>query len=252
MAAKKTAPKAEKKKSAPKKEAKAKKKTEAKAEKAEAKPDKRIKGILFDFWGTIVENGTFPSPVKKVRYFMKLDMPFSEYIVAFEEEFMTSTFNDLYEGFTKVCNKFGVDPDRRLLDILVGTWNKNKMFARPYDDTFKVLEELKKSCKIALIANTDCFSIKEVMQKYDMEKYFDAVVLSYETGMLKSNPGMFDIALKKLGLKKDEVIMVGDSIQSDMKSAERAGVKSVLIDRRCKMEYPEKVASLEELKKFLE
>ena len=40
-----------------------------------------VKAILFDFWGTLVENGV-RSPVKQVKWILMLkDMDFSEYII---------------------------------------------------------------------------------------------------------------------------------------------------------------------------
>lgn len=260
MAAKKTEKKETKK--AVKKEAKPKKEKAAAKEKAIKEPaaekksakkteGRKIKCIIFDFWGTLVENGVFPSPIKKVMYTLRLNIPFSEYVVVFEETFMLGKFNDLYEAFTKVCKTFGVDPHPKVLDILVGMWNKNKMLAKPYDETISVLEELKKDYKIALISNTDCFSLRDVMQKYDLEKHFDSVVLSCEVGMLKSNPKMFRKILDELGLKEDEVVMVGDSMESDIKGAENAGIRPILIDRRNVREFRDKIGSLSELKDLL-
>lgn len=243
----------------PKKEVKVKKETAQKeslkkepAKKAEAKQDSRkIKGIIFDFWGTIVENGVYPSPIKRVRYILQLNIPFSEYVVEFEESFMTEKFKDLYEGFARVCEKFGIRDDPRTMDVLVGMWNKNKMLAKPYLETVEMLEALKKDYKIALISNTDCFSLRDVMQKFDLEKYFDSVVLSCDVNMLKSNPEMFRKVLDELGLKEDEVLMVGDSIESDIKSAERAGVRALLIDRRNRMEVKDKIMNIREIREFL-
>ncbi|MFO8016780.1 MAG: HAD family hydrolase [Candidatus Woesearchaeota archaeon] len=213
----------------------------------------KTKGIIFDFWGTLVENGVSPSPARKVRYLLNLQMPFSEFIVPFEETFMKKEYNDLYEGFTEVCRQFNIEPKQELLDKLVGMWNKNKMFAKPYRETKSVLEDLrKKGYKLALISNTDCFSLKEVMEKFGLDQYFDAIALSHENGMLKTDAGLFRKTLEDLGLKEDEVIMVGDSMESDILAAESAGIRAVLVDRRGKRDHKDKIDTLEELKDFLE
>ena len=39
-----------------------------------------VKAIFFDFWGTVVENGVFPSPVKQARFLLGLEIEFSDYI----------------------------------------------------------------------------------------------------------------------------------------------------------------------------
>lgn len=209
-----------------------------------------IKAIIFDFWGTLVSNGIY-SPVKQVRWILGLRMPFPEYIVRFEEAFMLKKFNTLAEAFENVCRAFEVEPTKEVIDKLIGIWNKNMLLAMPFEDSTKVLEELKKSYKLVLVSNTNCFSIEPVMEKFDLKKYFDAVVLSYEAGVLKTNPKMFELILKKLKLKKEEAMMVGDSIASDIKGAEAAGIKAVLVDRRGSRDYKDKVSSLNELKSFL-
>ncbi len=32
-----------------------------------------VKLIIFDFWGTLVENGIFPSPVRQVKYILRIE-----------------------------------------------------------------------------------------------------------------------------------------------------------------------------------
>ena len=211
-----------------------------------------VKAILFDFWGTLIENGAFPSPVRQVKYFLNLKtLPFPLYIIQFERAFMREEFDDLYKAFENVCDEFKIKPTQALLDRLVGMWNKNKMLAKPFPETIEVLEKLKKDYKLVLVSNTDSFSVEEVIEKYDLKKYFDSMILSYQVGMLKTNPKMFDKALESVGVSKEDAIMVGDSIESDMVGARNAGVKGVLIDRRDKREYENKILSLKELDKFL-
>lgn len=205
------------------------------------------KAIFLDFWGTIVENGVFPSPVRQVKRILDLEMDFSEYIQKFEQIFMIQKFDDLYQAFEEVCKGFNVAPDKRILDELVGLWNRNKLFAKPYIETKVILEKLKKDHKLVLISNTDCFSVEQVIEKYDLAKYFDLILLSYQEGKLKTDPGLFEKGLKELGMTADEVLMVGDSIESDIESAKKAGIKAYLIDRRGRRNYEDKIANLKEI-----
>ena len=85
-----------------------------------------------------------------------------------------------------------------------------------------------------------------------MGGYFDDIFLSYEVGKLKINPDFFKEILNKLELKEDEVVMIGDSLQSDMKPAEDSEIRSILVDRRGKREYKEKICYLSEIPKLLE
>jgi len=69
--------------------------------------------------------------------------------------------------------------------------------------------------------------------------------------MLKTNPKMYDMILKKLKVDKADTLVVGDSIETDIKGAESAGINAVLVDRRGRREFSPKIQNLEELDNFL-
>jgi len=211
-----------------------------------------MKALIFDFWGTLVENGVFPSPVRQVKYLLRLEMPFSEYIEKFEEAFMLEKFDNLTEAFKNVAKTFNVNPPAFVLDKLVGLWNKNRLFAKLYPETEKTLEDLKKTYKLVLLSNTDCFSVEPLLEKFDIAKHFDNVTLSYQEGMLKTNPKVFAKILKKIKVKKKEALMIGDSIDSDMRAAQNAKIQGLLIDRRERREFEPKIKSLTEIQAFLD
>lgn len=209
--------------------------------------------LIFDFWGTLIENGVRPSPSKQIRYFLRVRMPFSEFITTFEHTFMTKKFDSLKEGFEEVTEAFNVRVPDFVYDKMVGMWNKFSILSKPFEDTLEALEQLKKEYKIVLLSNTDNFSLRQVMDKFDLEKYFDKIYLSCETGLLKSNTDSFKQVLKDMKMKEEDALMIGDSPQSDLKGAEAANVPAVLIDRRGWCEDPNipKIGSLLELKEFI-
>ena len=54
------------------------------------------------------------------------------------------------------------------------------------------------------------------------------------------------MALKKFGLKKDEVIHIGDSINSDYKGASNVGIKALWLNRN-KKKVPDGIESISNL-----
>ena len=55
--------------------------------------------------------------------------------------------------------------------------------------------------------------------------YFDVVVISEEVGAAKPDPAIFEAALARMGLPpREQVLMVGDSLTSDVTGANRAGI----------------------------
>lgn len=216
--------------------------------------EKMKQGIIFDFWGTLLESGVTPSVLKQTRSMMRMDnLPFSAFVTSFERSFMTRQYEGLAEAFETTFRNFNARYNPRVIEELVGLWNKNRLLAKPFPETIKVLQDLKaKNLKLAVLSNSDAFSVEPLLEKYDLAKYFDYVGISWRTGFLKTDRRAFELVLKALGLEKDDVIMVGDSIQSDIQGAQNAGIKAILIDRRNMRDFDPKIKSLEELHMFLE
>ncbi len=207
--------------------------------------------ILFDFWGTLVETGVW-SPTKQVRNILHIDMPFHDFVVRFEKAMMTQKIATLRDGFEMVFKEFDVPINERKMDDLIGMWNKCWMLARPYDELKEVLEELQKEYKLVLISNTDPLSVRNVLDKFDLQKYFSHIFLSCELGVIKTDEEFLHKVFHELSTKASECMLVGDSIDSDMVMAQRAKVSSLLIDRSQNRDYPDKITTLRDLKGALE
>ena len=205
------------------------------------------KVIILDFWGTIIEQGV-RSPLKQVQQILRIDMPFSEFVVRFEQVFFTEVFPDLRSGFEAVLREFGVKAPPFVIEKLIGMWNKNRLLAQPFPDTISTLEDLSKDYKLVILSNTDGFSVPSVLEKFHIEKHFSYVYLSFKEGMLKMDPESFRKIFTELSVTAEDCVMIGDSLESDMKGAELAGVRGILLDRRGTRDYPEKISSLSEIR----
>ena len=203
------------------------------------------KTILFDFWGTLVENGVW-SPIKQVKRILNIHTQFSEYVIRMEKVMMTKKFNSLRESFQAVAKEFNIQADEEQLDELVGMWNKSWMLSKPYDETIKTLQKLRnEGHRLILISNSDSVSITNALEKHELRTYFDEVYLSFEMGMIKSNPAFLEFILKDKN--KEECLLIGDSIHSDIESAKNAGISSLLVDRRGTRTYEHKIKTLKEI-----
>jgi len=209
-----------------------------------------VKAILFDFWGTLVENGVW-SPIKQVKNILRIKVPFSEYVVRMEKAMMTKPFATLKEAFQAICKEFSIEPNEKQLDELIGMWNKSWMLAHPYDEVEKELSKLGKKYDLYLISNTDSTSILNVIEKFSLDKYFKRKFLSFNMGTIKTDLKFLEIVLNETSLKKEDCVVVGDSMQSDVVAAEKAGIKAVLVDRRNTRDFHLKIRNLNELQKIL-
>lgn len=104
-----------------------------------------------------------------------------------------------------------------------------------YDETFTVLDSLKTNYKLLLLTNGSPDLQKTKLEiTAELVPYFDQIVISGDFGKGKPDQGIFEHALTLMSLNKDEVIMVGDNLMTDILGANRAGIKSVWINRHGK------------------
>lgn len=116
----------------------------------------------------------------------------------------------------------------------------------PYLD--EVLTELKKKgYKLGIITNTVTSReehVRMALRKIDVEKYFDAILTSVDVGHEKPDERIFMTALRKLRVKPNEAVMVGNRIGADIMGGNRMGMKTILF--KWNKRYPEKITSPEE------
>jgi HAD superfamily hydrolase (TIGR01549 family) len=60
----------------------------------------------------------------------------------------------------------------------------------------------------------------------------DFVIISGELGIAKPDPEIFREALRRAGVRADEAVYVGDSVEFDMAGARGAGIRSVWVNPR--------------------
>lgn len=87
--------------------------------------------------------------------------------------------------------------------------------------------------RLGLISNaSNTPDLNRLIDNHQLRQYFEIVVISAEEGIRKPDPRIFAKTLKKLGVKPENAIMVGDTLPADILGAQNSGVKSVWITRR--------------------
>jgi len=99
----------------------------------------------------------------------------------------------------------------------------------------KTLTELRKDFKLAVVSSGAFpwayYDYKHFFG-FEFDKHFDLVVDSYTIGHLKESGVLFEVALKKLGLKNNEVAFVGNSYKSDVLVAKKFGLKAIFLNKK--------------------
>lgn len=94
----------------------------------------------------------------------------------------------------------------------------------------KVLEILgkvrEKGVKIGLISNADIIDIK-YWNDSPLSAFFDSVIFSCDVGILKPETEIYQLAMKRLNVKPEESIFIGDGGSNELFGAQRAGMKTI-------------------------
>jgi putative hydrolase of the HAD superfamily len=104
-----------------------------------------------------------------------------------------------------------------------------------YNESFNVLDKLNDTYRLLLLTNgsPDLQNTKLDITP-ELVPYFEQIIISGAFGRGKPDATIFEHALEKMNLSKDEAIMVGDNLMTDILGASRVGMKSVWINRHDK------------------
>lgn len=75
-------------------------------------------------------------------------------------------------------------------------------------------------------------NIGAVLRAYDLGRYFKAVIESAVVGVRKPDPAIFRLGVDALGLEPEEVLVVGDSVGKDILPARSLGCQTAWISGR--------------------
>ncbi len=94
-----------------------------------------------------------------------------------------------------------------------------------YPGAQKILEQLAASTTLALVTNALSEVQRARIDRLDIGRYFDAIVISTEVGSAKPGPTIFDITFERLGNpNKQTAVMIGDSLSSDVRGGANYGI----------------------------
>jgi putative hydrolase of the HAD superfamily len=73
-----------------------------------------------------------------------------------------------------------------------------------------------------------------LLHQFGLSSYFEFIINSAEEGIKKPDPGIYEIALKKANIPKEEihkVLFIGDSLENDVLGPQRLGMQAIHFDR---------------------
>lgn len=101
-----------------------------------------------------------------------------------------------------------------------------------YQETLLVLDQLKGRYQLLLLTNgSPSLQQAKLTMTPEIAPFFDEIIVSGAFGVGKPDASIFEFALSKSGNRKSEAVMVGDNLMTDILGANRAGIKSVWLNR---------------------
>jgi len=96
-----------------------------------------------------------------------------------------------------------------------------------FPDAREVLDYLKAKYTLHLISNGFKESTEIKIAGTDIGHYFDNIIISEVVGVNKPDKAIFEHALSLAGAVKDESIMIGDSLEADVRGALNFGMDAI-------------------------
>lgn len=96
-----------------------------------------------------------------------------------------------------------------------------------YPEVRDVLEELRPRYLMAALSDAQSAWARPELRMVDLEKYFFPIVVSGDLGYRKPDPRIFELALRRMHLRADEAVFVGNDMFRDIYGARQVGLRTV-------------------------
>ncbi len=152
--------------------------------------------------------------------------------------------------------ELGVEVDPEVCEEIYQNFVNNRLV--PVEGAEDMLRYL--SGKYLLYAASNGYSDKqrERLRKAGMISYFTDIFISQETGSQKPQKEFFDYCFARMpaGLKRDEVMIIGDGLTSDMRGGNNAGIHTCWLNAYGEVNHAGvsidvEIHSLAEIRNFL-
>lgn len=211
---------------------------------------KEYRNYIFDFYGTLAEIHTDenkPAFWKKMAVFFNgqgcsydwRDLRDAYFRKVSEEEQTRAMAGrhieiDLKEVFLDLFEDQGVTADcERIKECAFIFRQSSTSHLRLYAGAKDLLQTLKEKGKgVYLLSNAqELFTMNE-LRELNIVSFFDDIFLSSAIAYKKPDPSFFDALIQKHHLKKDECLMIGNDLYSDIRGARDCGMDSYYIRSR--------------------
>ncbi len=217
------------------------------------KPKLKVKGIILDLDGTIVDSREAYIEAAKAAFTAigqeKADIKIAKEIPRRLEQNLS--INNMING---------IDMQKFLDAYLKSYYKLTATKTKPIPNVSETLKKLSQKAKLALVTMRHVPKEKVIkeLEEFGLAKYFQLVVTALDTSQPKPSPEALIKCAKQLGIQISECAVVGDSV-ADVRAGRNVGAKTVAVlsgiftREELEMEKPHLILkSINELPDFLE
>ena len=200
----------------------------------------KIEVIVFDLYNTLIE-------IKKKRQVFRLVygncnlqkvISFSDYINLMLTKDLEEIKNILPPNFESEIEKQAPEIEKEIESVEI------------FPETNNVLKSLTKDYQLFLISNLASI-YKKPFFDLQLSNWFEKALFSCDLGIRKPNKLIFREVEKLSGKTGNQILMIGDSLRSDIEGAKQLNWNTLLINRTSNPINQEQISSLYEIEEKL-
>ena len=199
----------------------------------------KYKAVVFDFWGTLVDDLMYPEAnwllyqqkIAEIADLLSVDRDgFAKAWAAGAAQRMVGGFSSNEAALLHICRELGAEPGQ---DCIHGVAEIRYAYVRsalsPRPGTVETLSTLKDAgYRVGLISNCG-EDVSRLWHTTPFAPLMDAAVLSFDAGLAKPDRRIYDLAVGRLGVTAEHCLYVGDGTDGELSGASRAGMTAVLM-----------------------
>jgi len=132
--------------------------------------------------------------------------------------------------FANTFLDLGVEPTLFPIQFEEDYINSCSLKTNLFPHAIETLEYLQKKYTLHLISNGFKKASETKIATTNIGKYFTQIVISENVGVHKPHPDIFNYALKSALAEKDESVMIGDSLEADIRGAQNFGMDAIFFN----------------------
>ena len=211
-----------------------------------------IKGIIFDYGGTIDTNGIHWGELIWEEYLnagIAIDKElYREAYVHGERSLAKTPIIEPTDTFLTLLKKkmslhFAFLRERSnagLFSMTKETEVAERCYSRVISTlvtTRSIVAQLAKEFPMVLVTNF-YGNMPVVLDEFNLDGYFKQIVESSVVGLRKPDPALFALGVEALGLEPEEIVVIGDSYRKDIYPSLSIGCSAVWLKNICWAEEP--------------